>query len=202
MSNHSQQYSRVFPQYVEHFGQEWNPTIKLRLLARWNAECQGWQTRYLDGDRYSKRFIGEDGRQYRGFVESGMICDADGETLSRYDGMARLFVEAWAHQHTYFKHEGLAGSESQPMSSHLSGAIFTLLTTPKYSHFWILTVWSEYFSVESGRVEWCFLRWGAWGIGNTTLDDIDTSCLLHSFPNEVSYRCCRANNWYNAEWDG
>jgi hypothetical protein len=94
MSNHSQQYSRVFPQYVEHFGQEWNPTIKLRFLARWNAECQGWQTRYLDGDRYSKRFIGEDGRQYRGFVESGLICDADGETLSRYDGIARLFVEA------------------------------------------------------------------------------------------------------------
>jgi hypothetical protein len=93
MSNHSQQYSRVFPQYVEHFGREWNPTIKLRLLARWNEECQGWQTRYLDGDRYSKRFIGEDGRQYRGFVESGMICDAGGEVLSRYDGVASLFTE-------------------------------------------------------------------------------------------------------------
>jgi hypothetical protein len=29
--------------------------------------------------------------------------------------------------------EGLAGFESQPMSSHLSGAIFTLFTTLKYS---------------------------------------------------------------------
>jgi hypothetical protein len=89
----AQQYSNVFPQYIEQFGQAWNPSIRVCLLTSWNAHAQGWQTGYLETDRYSKGFPGEDGNLYRGFIESGIVCDAKGELLSRYDGMERLFRE-------------------------------------------------------------------------------------------------------------
>jgi len=84
----------VFPKYVENHGQQWNPRIRLALMARFNPTWQAWQTRYLDGDRYSKQFPGVDGKYYKGFLESGMICGKDGELLSRYDGIARIFEVA------------------------------------------------------------------------------------------------------------
>jgi hypothetical protein len=91
LHGHAQQYANVFPRYIEQYGQEWNPSIRICLLARWNNHCKGWQTRYMDTDRYSKGFPGDDGKLYRGFIESGMVCDSDGEVMSRYDGMERMF---------------------------------------------------------------------------------------------------------------
>lgn len=91
LANHALQYADVFPQYIRQFGQQWSPTLKICMLTKWNETCRGWQTRYIDTDRYSKGFPGEDGKLYRGFIESGMICDRDGEVLSRYDGMRELF---------------------------------------------------------------------------------------------------------------
>jgi hypothetical protein len=93
LAGHSQQYKNVFPQYIEQFGQEWSPILKICMLTRWNQTCQGWQTRYMEMDRYSKGFPGEDGKLYRGFIESGMMCDAGGEPMSRYDGVRELFEE-------------------------------------------------------------------------------------------------------------
>lgn len=60
-------------------------------MVRWNERCKAWQTRYLEGDKYSKGYRGGDGRLYRGFVESGMMCRKDGEVLSRYDGIEEMF---------------------------------------------------------------------------------------------------------------
>lgn len=91
LHDHAQQYHNVFPDYIEHYGRNWKPRIRVCLMAKWNERCKGWQTRFLEGDRYSKGFQGEDGRMYRGFVESGMICGGDGEVLSRYDGVAEMF---------------------------------------------------------------------------------------------------------------
>lgn len=93
LSEHALQYMNVFSRYVDQFGQEWKPTLKIGLLMKWNSTCQGWQTRYIDTDRYSRGFPGEDGKLYRGFIESGMICDAEGEIMSRYDGIRHLFEE-------------------------------------------------------------------------------------------------------------
>jgi len=84
-------YADAFPSYIEKFGQNWNPTIKVCLLAKWNEYWKGWQTRYMATDRYSKGFPGEDGRIYRGFIESGLVSDVDGEILSRYEGIRELF---------------------------------------------------------------------------------------------------------------
>ena len=89
----AQQYGIVFPEYVEQYGRDWKPIIKIGLLMQWNAKCRGWQTRYLENDTYSMGFTGDDGETYRGFIESGIICDADGELLSRYEGMRELFAE-------------------------------------------------------------------------------------------------------------
>ncbi len=79
LSAPAQQYSVVFPEYVERYGQDWKPLIRLALLTRWNEHCQGWQTRCLGGDRYSPGFPGDDGELYRGFVESGIVCGMGGE---------------------------------------------------------------------------------------------------------------------------
>ncbi|KAE8452631.1 hypothetical protein EG329_013890 [Mollisiaceae sp. DMI_Dod_QoI] len=89
--DHAQQYYAVFPEYVKQYGRSWTPKIRVCLMTKWNEKCAAWQTRYLEGDKYSKGFKGPDNRLYRGFVESGMICGEDGEVLSRYDGMARMF---------------------------------------------------------------------------------------------------------------
>merc|ERR1712098_83440 len=67
--NHSQQYKTLFPNFV--------------------ASSAG--IRHLDRDFYNAKYVGEDGKMYHGFVESGMMCGADGEGLSRYDGMVQLF---------------------------------------------------------------------------------------------------------------
>ncbi|PVH82612.1 hypothetical protein DL98DRAFT_530007 [Cadophora sp. DSE1049] len=91
--NHSQQYKTLFPNFVASSEGLWNPKISVALVTTWNKRCQGWQTRHLDRDFYNAKYVGEDGKMYHGFVESGMICGADGEVLSRYDGMARLFEE-------------------------------------------------------------------------------------------------------------
>lgn len=89
--DHSKQYHTVFPQYVKQYGQKWNPSIRVALMMKWNDKCKAWQTRTLDGDKYSRGYTGDDGRGYRGFVESGMMCGEDGELLSRYDGITRMF---------------------------------------------------------------------------------------------------------------
>ena len=86
------QYGIVFPEYVENYGQDWKPLVNLGLLMQWSRECGGWRTRYLEGDRYSQGFPGDDGKLYRGFIESGIVCDANGELLSRYDGIHELFA--------------------------------------------------------------------------------------------------------------
>lgn len=91
--NHSQQYKTLFPNFVASSAGLWNPRISVSLVTAWNEICGGWQTRHLDRDFYNARYVGEDGKTYHGFVESGMICGADGEVLSRYDGMVRLFEE-------------------------------------------------------------------------------------------------------------
>lgn len=92
LSGHSLQYSHVFPQYIDQFAQEWSPILKICLLTKWNEACQGWQTRSMETDRYSKGFPGEDSKLYRGFVESGMVCDREGEIMSRYEGVPELFA--------------------------------------------------------------------------------------------------------------
>lgn len=89
----AQQYGIVFPEYIEQYGRDWKPVIRIGLLMRWNAKCQGWQTEYLEGDNYSMGFPGDDGETYHGFIESGIVCDASGELLSRYDGIQELFAE-------------------------------------------------------------------------------------------------------------
>ena len=89
----AQQYGIVFPEYVEQYGCDWKPVISIGLLMHWNAKCCGWQTRYLEGDNYSMGFPGDDGETYRGFIESSIVCNADGELLSRYDGIRELFLE-------------------------------------------------------------------------------------------------------------
>lgn len=87
------QYGIIFPEYVENYGQDWKPLVKLGLLMQWSQEREGWRTRYLEGDRYSQGFPGDDGKLYRGFIESRIVCDANGELLSRYDGIHELFAE-------------------------------------------------------------------------------------------------------------
>jgi hypothetical protein len=91
------QYIRVFPEHVEkyghRFGQDWNPTGRLCLLASWNERYKGFQTLHLEGDDYWKGYPGEDGELYEGFIESGVVCDAEGEVFSRYEGTQRLFGE-------------------------------------------------------------------------------------------------------------
>lgn len=89
----AQQYGIVFPEYIEQYGRDWKPVVKLGLLMQWSAECNGWRTRYLEGDRSSQGFLGDDRKRYRGFIESEIVCDADGELLSRYDGIPDLFAE-------------------------------------------------------------------------------------------------------------
>jgi hypothetical protein len=93
LAGHALQYMTVFPQYIEQFGQEWNPVLKICILTKYNERFQGFQTRYMNTDRYSRGFPGEDGKLYRGFIESGMVCDAEGEILSRYEGVRELFQE-------------------------------------------------------------------------------------------------------------
>lgn len=92
LSAPAQQYGIVFPEYVEQYGRDWKPLIKIGLLMQWNPRCQGWQTRYLEGDDYSMGFQGDDGEPYRGFIESGIVCDDNGELLSRYNGIQELFA--------------------------------------------------------------------------------------------------------------
>jgi len=89
--NHSQQYKTLFPNFVASSAGIWNPRISVALVTTWNEKCKGWQTRHLDRDFYNAKYVGEDGKMYHGFVESGMMCGADGEGLSRYDGMVQLF---------------------------------------------------------------------------------------------------------------
>ncbi|KAH7384794.1 hypothetical protein BKA64DRAFT_149371 [Cadophora sp. MPI-SDFR-AT-0126] len=91
--NHSQQYKSLFPSFVACSKGVWSPRISVALVTTWNVICEGWQTRHLDRDFYNAKYVGEDGKMYHGFVESGMMCSADGELLSRYDGMARFFEE-------------------------------------------------------------------------------------------------------------
>lgn len=93
LANHALQYAEVFPEYLRRFGREWAPKLQISMLMKWNETCQGWQTRYLESDRYSKGFVGEDGEIYKGFIESGMICDDKCQILSRYDGIVELFEE-------------------------------------------------------------------------------------------------------------
>jgi 2EXR family len=91
------QYATAFPEHVEKcclkFNSDWNPTARLCLLTSWNERCNGYQTLHLEGDEYWKGYPGEDGRLCEGFIESGMVCNADGEVYSRYDGIKRLFDE-------------------------------------------------------------------------------------------------------------
>merc|ERR1712093_546531 len=89
--NDSQQYKTLFPNFVASSAGIWNPRISVALVTTWNEKCKGWQTRHLDRDFYNAKYVGEDGKMYHGFVESGMMCGADGEGLSRYDGMVQLF---------------------------------------------------------------------------------------------------------------
>ncbi|KAK0129057.1 hypothetical protein ONS95_000998 [Cadophora gregata] len=91
--NHSQQYKTLFPSFVASSEGLWNPRISVALVTTWNEGCKGWQTRHLDRDFYNAKYLGEDMKMYHGFVQSGMMCSADGEVLSRYEGMARLFEE-------------------------------------------------------------------------------------------------------------
>ncbi|KUJ17093.1 uncharacterized protein LY89DRAFT_782295 [Mollisia scopiformis] len=89
--DHAQQYRAVFPEYIEQYGRSWTPSIRVCLVVKWNEKYRAWQTRYLEGDKYSKGYRGKDGKLYRGFVESDMMCGEDGEVLSRYDGIAEMF---------------------------------------------------------------------------------------------------------------
>ncbi|KAG4440152.1 hypothetical protein IFR05_004361 [Cadophora sp. M221] len=91
--NHSRQYKALFPTFVASSEGLWNPRISVSLVTTWNRRCKGWQTRHLDRDYYNGKYIGDDRRTYHGFVESGMMCGSDGEVLSRYDGIVRLFEE-------------------------------------------------------------------------------------------------------------
>lgn len=89
--DHAQQYYSVFPEYIEQYGRTWAPKIRVALMMKWNEKSKVWQTRNLEGDKFSKGYRGIDGKLYRGFVESGPICGSDGEVLSRYDGMVDMF---------------------------------------------------------------------------------------------------------------
>ncbi|KAG0649104.1 hypothetical protein D0Z07_4392 [Hyphodiscus hymeniophilus] len=89
----AQEYGTEFPEYVERYGRDWKPTIRIALLMQWNTVCLGWQTRHFEGGSTVMPFEGEDGRAYTGFIESGIVCDAEGEMLSRYDGIRELFTE-------------------------------------------------------------------------------------------------------------
>jgi hypothetical protein len=89
----AQRYRILFTKYIQTHGHDWKPSLKIGLLMQWNSKCEGWQTRYLKGDDYSEGFLGDDGDTYRGFIESGIACGADGELLSRYDGIRELFAE-------------------------------------------------------------------------------------------------------------
>ena len=93
LADHALQYLEVFPQYIEQFEREWKPVLNIGMVTEWNETCQGWQTKCLDDDRYSKGFPGEDGKLYRGFIESGMMYDGEGEAKSRYEGVVELFGE-------------------------------------------------------------------------------------------------------------
>ncbi len=64
------------------------------MVVVWNQECKGWQTRPLDSDCSARGWQGEDGYIYNGFVESGMLCDVDGEVLSRCSGLSNLYQDA------------------------------------------------------------------------------------------------------------
>jgi hypothetical protein len=88
------QYGLLFPDFVKQYGQDWNPQIQIGLLTQWSPECNGWRITSLGRDRYSTGFPGDDGRLHHGFMESEIVCRADGELLSRYDGIEALFTEA------------------------------------------------------------------------------------------------------------
>ncbi|KAH7313130.1 hypothetical protein BKA65DRAFT_542656 [Rhexocercosporidium sp. MPI-PUGE-AT-0058] len=91
--NHSRQYKALFPTFVASSEGLWNPKISVAIVTTWNRRCKSWQTRHLDRDHYNGKYIGDDSRMYNGFVESLMMCSTDGEVLSRYDGIDRLFEE-------------------------------------------------------------------------------------------------------------
>ncbi|KAH8593036.1 hypothetical protein B0O99DRAFT_689247 [Bisporella sp. PMI_857] len=93
LSGYIVQYRRAFPRYITQFGQEWSPALQICMLVRWSDSYQGWQTGGLDFDYYSNGYRGENGDHYFGFTESCVVCGADGEMLSRYDGVKELFGE-------------------------------------------------------------------------------------------------------------
>lgn len=94
LSNYTIQYRNAFPKYVAHFSQDnWRPTIQVCMLATWNDNYEGWQTGCLDLDYYPQGFYGSYMDHYYGFIESCVVCNADGELISRYDGIEQLFKE-------------------------------------------------------------------------------------------------------------
>ena len=85
----------MFPEHIQRhslrIGQEWNPSVRLSLLASKNNLEKGFRTLHLEGDDYSKGYPQEDGKLCEGFLEPGMVCDVGGENFSRYDGIKQLF---------------------------------------------------------------------------------------------------------------
>jgi hypothetical protein len=91
LAGHKMQYANVFPNYVAQYGQSWKPVIKVCMMVRWDGKMKGWRTGYMESDRYTRGFLGDDGQLYPGWVESAVICDEEGEVMSRYEGVRELF---------------------------------------------------------------------------------------------------------------
>lgn len=66
-------------------------SFETSLLARWRAGS--WQILPFPDASAEMKFMGYHGKTCTGFVQSQKFCGPDGETLSRYDGMQRLFEE-------------------------------------------------------------------------------------------------------------
>jgi hypothetical protein len=102
----ARQYASVFPEHIQRYslriGQKWSPSAKLCVLASKNSLGKGFRTLHIEGDDYWRGFpqeVQEDqedeenGKLCEGFLESGMVCDIEGELFSRYDGIKQLFDE-------------------------------------------------------------------------------------------------------------
>lgn len=111
----ARQYISVFPEHIQRYslrigqefsqecGQEWSPSVRVCLLASKNNLEKGFRTLHLEGDDYSKGYPQEDGKLCEGFLESGMVCDIEGELFSRYDASNNFStrrIECLTHSRT------------------------------------------------------------------------------------------------------
>jgi hypothetical protein len=90
LANWKRYLRKEYSDFREKYGIKWTPTLRIRSLARMNRDG-GWH--YLDREVGYGIFVGDNGLDYTGFLESLCLTDNKGNFLSRYDGIERLLSE-------------------------------------------------------------------------------------------------------------